>query len=105
MHPAVRRAVANGTWTLGSPGGGRSTFHVRAGGRLATEIRLPNAITACNGLEGTLDLFIGTQGRSAITQSGVTLKLHFSNGRAKGTLSATGCKGGPLRLTAAHSAG
>jgi hypothetical protein len=105
LHPAVRRTVANGAWTLHYARGGDSTFHVQAGGRLATAIRLPDSIAACNGLEGTLDVFIGTQGRSAITQSGVTLKLHFSNGTAEGTLSAGGCTGGPLRMTARHSAG
>lgn len=105
MHPAVRRTVANGTWMVHYPDGEHSTFHVRAGGRLATAIRLPNSIVACNGLQGTLDVFIGTQGGSAITQSGVTLKLRFSNGNAQGTLSATGCGGGPLRVTATHRRG
>ena len=105
LHPAVRGTVANGTWTLQYSGAARSTFVVRAGGRLATAIRLPDSIAACNGLQGTLDVFIGTQGRSAITQAGVTLKLRFSNGAATGTLSAAGCKGAPLRVTAHHSAG
>jgi hypothetical protein len=103
MHPAVRRTVANGTWTVRYMGNEHSTFRVRAGGRLATGIRLPDSIAACNGLEGTLDVFIGTQGGSAITQSGVALKLRFSNGAATGTLSASGCKGGPLRIAAHHS--
>ncbi len=103
MHPAVRRTVANGSWTLRA-GSERSTFHVRAGGRLATDIQLPKAIGTCNGLEGRLDVFIGTQGGSAITQSGVTLRLRFANDAAKGTLSATGCKA-PLRLTATHAGG
>ncbi|MGH2893931.1 MAG: hypothetical protein ACRDPM_11810 [Solirubrobacteraceae bacterium] len=103
LHPAVRRTVANGTWTLRYPGGEHSTFHVRAGGRLATAIRLPHAIVACNGLRGTLDVFIGTQGGSAITRAGVTLKLRFSNDNATGTLSAGGCA--PLRVTAHHSGG
>jgi hypothetical protein len=84
--------------------GERSTFHVRAGGRLATAIPLPRAIATCNGLQGRLDVFIGTQGGSAITESGVTLKLRFANGHASGTLSATGCHG-PLRATASHRAG
>ena len=105
LHPAVRRTVANGSWMLHYAGGEHSTFHVRAGGRLATAIRLPDSIVPCNGLEGTLDLFIGTQGRSAMTQSGVTLKLRFANDVATGTLSATGCKGGPLRVTATHTGG
>jgi hypothetical protein len=104
MHPAVRRTVADGTWTLSYSGGEHSQFHVQAGGRLATAIRLPRAIGACNGLQGTLDVFIGTRGGSAITQSGVTLKLRFSNGHATGTLSAPGCNG-PLGVTAHHSGG
>jgi hypothetical protein len=104
MHPAVRRTVANGTWTLHYSGGEHSTFHVQAGGRLATAIRLPDAIATCNGLEGTLDLFIGTRGGVSITQAGVTLRLRFSNAAAKGTLSATGCRG-PLRVTATHRDG
>jgi hypothetical protein len=105
MRPAVRRTVANGTWTVHYTGGEHSTFHVQAGGRLAAAIRLPRAIAACNGLAGTLDVFIGTDGGSAITQSGVTLKLRFANGSAKGTLSARGCEAGPLRVTASHSGG
>jgi hypothetical protein len=105
MHPAVRHTVANGTWTVRYASGEQSSFQVQAGGRLATAIRLPRAIASCNGLQGTLDVFIGTQGGSAITQSGVTLRLRFANGSAKGTLSARGCKGGPLRVTASHSGG
>jgi hypothetical protein len=104
LRPAVRRTVANGTWTVHYPGGEHSRFRVRAGGRLATAIQLPLAIRPCNGLEGTLDVFIGTQGGSAITQAGVTLKLRFSNGHAAGMLSARGCKG-PLRVTANHAGG
>jgi hypothetical protein len=102
MHPAVRHAVANGTWTVSYAGGEHASFQVRAGGRLATAIRLPQAIATCNGLRGTLDVFIGTRGRATITRSGVTLKLRFANGRATGTLSAPGCNG-PLRVTATHS--
>jgi hypothetical protein len=105
MHPAVRRTVGNGSWTLRYSGGEHSIFHVRAGGRLATAIHLPDSIAPCNGLEGTLDVFIGTGGQSAITQAGVTLKLRFANGSARGTLSAHGCKGGPLRVTAQRGGG
>jgi hypothetical protein len=102
MHPAVRRSVANGRWTVNYAGAEHASFQVRAGGRLATAIRLPRAIATCNGLRGTLDVFIGTHGGAAITRSGVTLKLRFANSHATGTLSAPGCNG-PLRVTAAHS--
>jgi hypothetical protein len=105
MHPAVRRAVANGTWTVHYANGEHSTFQVRAGGRLATAIRLPDSISGCNGLEGSLDVFIGVRGGSSVTQAGVTLRLRFSNGSATGTLSAAGCKGGPSPVTAHHSRG
>jgi hypothetical protein len=106
MHPAVRRTVADGNWSLRYAGDGEhSTFNVRAGGRLATAIRLPAAIAKCNGLQGTLDVFIGTQGGASVAQSGVSLRLRFANAKATGTLTASGCKGGPLRISATHSTG
>jgi hypothetical protein len=104
MHPAVRRTVADGSWMVRYADGEQSSFQVQAGGRLATAIRLPTAIATCNGLEGTLDGFIGTQGGSSVTQAGVRLRLRFDNGNATGTLSARGCKG-PLRITATHRGG
>ncbi|MFZ1992933.1 MAG: hypothetical protein WAU75_02400, partial [Solirubrobacteraceae bacterium] len=88
MHPAVRRTVANGTWTVHYANGEHSAFRVQGGGRLATAIHLPRSIVSCNGLEGTVDVFIGTQGGATVTQSGVTLRLRFSNASATGTLSA-----------------
>jgi hypothetical protein len=105
MHPAVRRTVANGNWTLRYSSGEHSAFHVQGGGRLATAIRLPSSIGRCNGLQGTIDLFIGTQGGAGFTQSGVGLALRFANGKATGTLTAGGCPGGPLRLSATHTGG
>jgi hypothetical protein len=105
MHPTVRRTVADGTWTVHWRGGEHSTFHVQAGGRLATGIRLPRSIGACNGLSGTFDVFIGVRGGSAISQGGVTLKLRFANEHAAGTLAATGCAGGAARVTAARTSG
>jgi hypothetical protein len=105
LHPAVRRTVANGTWMLRYSGGQPTTFRVQAGGRLATAIRLPASIASCNGLSGTLDGFIGTQGRSSITQAGVSLRLRFADAKATGTLTAAGCKAGPLRVTASHTGG
>jgi hypothetical protein len=105
MHPAVRRTVADGTWTVHYSGGEHSAFRVQAGGRLATSIKLPRSIASCNGLMGTLDVFIGIDGGAAITQSGVTLTLRFANGNATGTLSAQGCSGRPTRVTADHTSG
>jgi hypothetical protein len=105
LHPAVRRTVANGNWTLRYSNGERSAFHVQAGGRLATAVRLPASIAGCNGLQGTLDVFIGTHGRAAVAQSGVRLALRFANAKGTGTLTAAGCHGGPLQISATHRAG
>lgn len=105
MHPAVRRTVADGSWTIHWPSGERSSFHVQANGRLATAIRLPRSIAACNGLSGTVDVFIGAHGGSAISHDGVTLKLRFGNEHASGTLAAAGCAGGAARVTAARTGG
>jgi hypothetical protein len=105
MHPAVRRTVADGTWTIHYTDGEHSTFHVTGGGRLATSIRLPHSLAACNGLQGALDVFIGARGGAAISEDGMTLKLGFANARAAGTLAARGCAGGPARVTALRTAG
>jgi hypothetical protein len=105
LHPAVRRTVADGTWVVHWAGGEHSTFHVQAGGRLATSIHLPRSIAACNGLSGRVDVFIGVRGGAAISQGGVTLKLRFTNRRAEGTLAAEGCSGGGARVTASRVSG
>lgn len=104
LHPAVRPIVADGAWAVHWPGGEHSTFRVQAGGRLATSIRLPRSIAGCNGLSGTVDLFIGARGGAAVSQGGVALKLRFVNGRAAGTLTATGCSQG-TRVTASRTGG
>ena len=105
MRPAVRRTVADGTWTIRFADGEQSTFQVQASGRLATKIRLPRSILACNGLEGEIDVFIGAGGGAGISEEGVTLMLRFANARATGTLAARGCAGGPGRVTAARTGG
>jgi hypothetical protein len=105
MHPAIRKTVADGTWTIHYADGEDSTFHVMGGGRLATSIRLPHSLATCNGLQGTLDMFIGARGGAAISEDGMTLKLGFANARALGTLAARGCAGGPARVTAVRTGG
>lgn len=104
MHPAMRRTVADGTWTVHWPGGERASFHVQAGGRLATGIRLPHSVATCAGISGTLDVFIGVRGGSGTSQAGVALKLRFANEHAAGTLAARGCPG-VARVTAARTGG
>ena len=105
LHPAIRGTVADGTWTIHYADGEHSTFRVMGGGRLATSIRLPHSLAACNGLQGTLDVFIGARGGAAISEDGVTLRLGFANARATGTLAARGCAGGSARVTALRTAG
>jgi hypothetical protein len=105
LHPAVRHTVADGAWMVRWAGGEHSTFHVQAGGRLARSIRLPRSIAACNGLSGTVDVFIGARGAAALSRGGVTLKLRFANGRADGTLAARGCSPGSARVTASRTSG
>lgn len=105
MHPAVRRVVADGRWTMRYADGERSAFRVRSGGRLATGIQLPHLLAACNGLRGTLDLFVGVRGGSAFRHGGVTLSLRFADGSAHGTLSARGCGSRPWPVSAVRSGG
>jgi hypothetical protein len=105
MRPAVRRTVADGTWTVHFADREQSTFQVQGGGRLATKIQLPRSIVACNGLQGRVDVFIGAGGGSGIREDGVTLTLRFANARATGTLAARGCAGGPGRVTAVRTGG
>jgi hypothetical protein len=105
MHPAARRTVADGAWTIHWGGGEHAAFRVQAGGRLATSIHLPRSISACNGLSGTLDVFIDGGGQARISRGGVTLRLRFVNGQASGTLAARGCSGGAARVTATRAGG
>jgi hypothetical protein len=104
MHPARRRPVDAGTWTLKFAGGESTPFTVLAGGRLATSIGLPKALTDCNGLEGAVDVFIAPNGVAKITQPSLKLTMRFSRRTASGQLnSGGGCAGGPIRFTASRN--
>jgi hypothetical protein len=104
MRPASRRSVDDGAWTVRFADGERYGFVVQAGGRLATDVGLPHTVATCNGLEGSLDAFIGPRGDAAVSQSGVRLIMHFAGGRAIGTLTARGCSGA-IALSATHAGG
>ena len=104
MHPAGRRAVDDGTWTVRYSDGENDRFTVQVGGRLATGVSLPRSVAGCNGLEGSLDMFIGPQGNAAVSQSGVRLGLRFSGEQATGTVTAQGCRG-TIGLSATRAGG
>lgn len=88
MHPATRRAVNDGVWTLDVPGALSSTFTVSAGGRLADNLALPGAIAgACGGASGGVDLFVAPNGVARWTdpqQPGLRVTLTFTGRRSAG---------------------
>jgi hypothetical protein len=102
MHPRRRPPVTDGTWRLRFNDGESSTFRVLGGGRAAAPIRLPAALTRCNGVSGTVNLFIGASGLATISQPDLRVRMQFGRGRATGRVNAggSGCSGGPIRLTA-----
>ena len=102
MHPRRRPAVADGTWRLRFNDGESSTFRVLGGGRAVAPIRLPAALARCNGVSGTVDLFIGASGLATISYPDLRVRMQFGRGHASGSVNAggRGCSGGPIRLTA-----
>ncbi len=102
MHPEQRRPVQDGRWTAHFAHGQTESFTVAAGGRLAVSLRLPPLLTACNGLSGAINLFIGPGGLAAYAGASVDARVSFAGASAIGTLDApgAGCPGGPIRFTA-----
>jgi hypothetical protein len=102
MHPASRRVVNTGAWSVKFSGGATGKLTVLAGGRLATGFGIPAALTTCNGLEGAVDAFIAPNGTARISDSVLSLTMQFSRRTATGQLNAggSGCAGGPIKFTA-----
>jgi hypothetical protein len=102
MRPVMRSRVDDGAWRLQFRDGESDIFNVQAGGRLATSIKLPQALTACNGIEGNVDLFIAANGRAQLSQRDVRVTMSFSRKTATGQLDAGGhgCSHGPINFTA-----
>jgi hypothetical protein len=100
MHPATRRAVTDGVWKVSYNGGGSGRFHVLAGGRLATALAVPTAMTRCNGLAGKFDLFIGPSGTARLSQTGLRATIQFTRRGGNGRINSdgAGCAGGPFRF-------
>jgi hypothetical protein len=102
MRPVMRSQVDDGMWRLQFRDGESDIFDVQAGGRLATSIKLPQALTACNGIEGNVDLFIAANGQAQLSQRDVRVTMSFSRKTASGQLDAggRGCSHGPIHFTA-----
>ncbi len=105
MHPAKRRTVDDGAWTLRFADGETQTLTVSAGGRVATGIEFPRALGRCGGPYGNLNLFIGPNGRASLKGPGgaYTLSLGFTGAtRASGALTTSrgSCRGFRLGITA-----
>jgi hypothetical protein len=100
MHPAQRRPVHDGLWKASWSSGGSATFHVIAGGRLATGITVPGRVTACDGVTGQVDLFLAASGRAGLSEHGLNASLSFTGSAGSGQIDAggRGCAGGPVRL-------
>jgi hypothetical protein len=104
MHPVTRPQVDDGTWNVRFNSGATGKFTVMAGGRLATSVQIPAALTSCNGLEGAVDVFIAPDGSAKISNSALSLTMQFSRRTATGKLNSggRGCAGGPIRFTASQ---
>jgi hypothetical protein len=102
MRPAMRAQVDDGAWRMQFRDGESDGFNVQAGGRLATSIKLPQALTACNGIEGNVDLFIAANGRAQLSQRNLHVSMRFSRKTASGQLDTggSGCPHGPIRFIA-----
>ena len=105
MRPAVRHTVDDGAWSARFRDGETERFAVMAGGRLATGFTLPRLMTACNGLSGGLDVFIGASGTARYAGTTLLATIRFGARSASGTLNAAGhgCPGGPVRFTATQN--
>jgi hypothetical protein len=84
MHPASRRTVQDGSWTLQFAGGETESFTVLSGGRLASGITFPAALRHCGGPFGDANLFIAPTGAASIRELGgqFALSLSFSAANA-----------------------
>ncbi len=91
MHPASRRTVQDGSWTLRFAGGESEPFTVSAGGRLAEGIAFPSALARCGGPFGDINLFITPAGTATIREPGrlFAASLSFTGANASGHFTAS----------------
>ena len=90
MHPAKRRAIQDGTWSVRFSDGESGKFEVIAGGRLVTSMHLPAELKPCGGPYGDVDLFIGSGATVKLTQPSMRVSMSFTRTRATGQLSVVG---------------
>jgi hypothetical protein len=102
MHPARRRAVQDGEWKLHFSDGASNTFSVASGGRLASGVTVPDAVTKCGASSGGgADLFIGTGGSgSYLDPQSLGLQMTFHDRTATGKMSFPGTQCAPVGLSA-----
>jgi hypothetical protein len=109
MHPATRRTVDDGAWTLRFADGESQTFTVSAGGRLAIGIDFPAALGRCGGPRGNVNLFIAAGGAASVRgpRGAYALRLSFTGvNRASGRITAAGrCRAFELAMKATLSSG
>ncbi|MHB1538308.1 MAG: hypothetical protein ACYCUM_09295 [Solirubrobacteraceae bacterium] len=96
LHPATRRQVEDGEWTMSFPGGQTETFEVEGGGRLASGIGFGPLTSSCATMPGSLVLFIHPDGSAGESRPGqFATSLVFTTGStATGAISlgtASGC--------------
>ncbi len=107
MHPATRRTVQKGPWTLRFSDGESDSFQVTAGGRAATGIDFPPGLARCGGPRGNLNLFINATGAARLSgpRGSFVVALKFKGPRrASGRMTAPGSRCGVLSLAASLSA-
>jgi hypothetical protein len=107
MHPALRLPVSDGHWTVHFGGGTAGTFSVIDGGRLAAAIPLTKQLGLCEGLTGTVDVFIGPRGTATSDDPELRVSLRFTKGSARGSFTSAGphCASRRIPVTAALAAG
>lgn len=115
MHPASRRPVSDGAWSLSGPGLAPSVFSVRAGGRLAYAIEVAHVLPRCRhgstrSFSGRIALFIDPSGAAheVLRAGGSRLLVSLSfvaAGRARGAFTATrnGCTSVTQAIRATHA--
>jgi hypothetical protein len=90
MHPALRLPVSDGNWNLRMGSSPLGHFTVSDGGRLASAVPLSKDLELCEGLTGTVDVFIGPGGIATTDDPELQISLHFVKGVAHGTFTTRG---------------
>lgn len=83
MHPADRRRVDDGSWSLRFASGETGGIVVKAGGRLAVGFQFPLSLGQCGGAFGGADLFIPASDEALFGEvGGPSVSLKFTSATA-----------------------